>query len=159
MNNKEKVILDVCCGSKMFWFDKNNSNAIFCDKREESHTLCDGRTLEIKPDIICDFTNLPFENNQFKLVIFDPPHLTSLGENSWMALKYGTLNGNWKGMIKDGFDECMRVLDNYGTLIFKWSATEIKVSEILKVIGQQPIIGHKSGRLNNTHWMCFMKME
>lgn len=26
-----KPILDVACGSKMFWFDKNNPNVEFCD--------------------------------------------------------------------------------------------------------------------------------
>lgn len=41
--------------------------------------------------------------------------------------------------------------------IFKWNETQITVSEILKVIGINPIIGHKSGRLNNTHWMLFVK--
>ena len=38
-----KPIIDVCCGSRMFWFDKNNSNTVFMDNRELSETLCDGR--------------------------------------------------------------------------------------------------------------------
>lgn len=29
--------------------------------------------------------------------------------------------------------------------------------ETNEVIGINPIIGHKSGRLNNTHWMLFVK--
>ena len=29
----DKPILDVCCGPKMFWFDKNNPYVVFCDKR------------------------------------------------------------------------------------------------------------------------------
>lgn len=29
----DKKILDVCCGSKMFWFDKENPNVEFCDIR------------------------------------------------------------------------------------------------------------------------------
>lgn len=28
-----KRILDACCGSKMFWFDKNNPDVEFCDIR------------------------------------------------------------------------------------------------------------------------------
>ncbi len=28
-----KPILDACCGSRMFWFDKNNPNVEFCDNR------------------------------------------------------------------------------------------------------------------------------
>jgi len=45
----EKV-LDVCCGSKMFWFDKSNKDVLFVDNRTLNTVLCDGRKLEIKPD-------------------------------------------------------------------------------------------------------------
>ena len=48
----ETPILDVCCGSKMFYFDKNNPRVTFMDCRELEDVLCDGRKLEIKPDII-----------------------------------------------------------------------------------------------------------
>ncbi len=41
------TILDMCCGSRMFWFDKNDDRAIFSDIRKEEHTLCDGRRLII----------------------------------------------------------------------------------------------------------------
>jgi hypothetical protein len=145
-----KPILDACCGSRMFWFDKENLIVEFCDIREvPNHEFYPNRYIEIKPDTVCDFTDLPFEDNTFKLVVFDPSHLLKAGDTSW------------KSMIRDGFHECMRVLDEYGTLIFKWSEVGIKVSEIVKVIGTEPLFGplfgHKSGRLNNTHWMEFMK--
>lgn len=41
----DKTILDMCCGPRMFWFDKEDERAVFSDKRSESHTLCDGRKL------------------------------------------------------------------------------------------------------------------
>jgi hypothetical protein len=69
----------------MFWFNKTDSRAMFVDKRRESHVLCDGRALEISPDLVADFTTLPFPAECFYLVVFDPPHMTSLGENSWLA--------------------------------------------------------------------------
>lgn len=37
-----KLILDPCCGSKMFWFDKDNPDVLFADQREEDHVLCEG---------------------------------------------------------------------------------------------------------------------
>ena len=155
----EKPILDVCCGSRMFWFNKKNPRAIFCDKRDvPRHEYYPGRYLEIKPDVLCDFTHLPFEDNSFKLVVFDPPHLKNVGENSWLALKYGKLEKDWDKMIHDGFWECMRVLDEYGVLIFKWSEVQIPLKEVLKVIKSEPLFGHKSGKHNNTHWLCFMKI-
>lgn len=30
-----KTILDPSCGSKMFWFDKNNDNVVFGDVRKD----------------------------------------------------------------------------------------------------------------------------
>jgi len=152
-----KTILDACCGSRMFWFDKQNPDVIFADIREESHILCDGRELHIKPDIKMDFRKMPFEDNKFKLVVFDPPHLIHLGKNSWMGKKYGILNPSWKDDIKQGFDECMRVLEPFGILIFKWNEQQITVNEILNVVGKRPLIGHKSGKLQKTHWMTFIK--
>lgn len=56
-----------------------------------------------------------------------------------------------------GFDECMRVLEPNGTLVFKWNEMRITVSQILEVIGTVPLIGYKSGKANKTHWMLFMK--
>ena len=152
-----KHILDCCCGSRMFWFNKENPNVLFADIRNENHILCDGRKLNIEPDILMDFRNMPLPDNCFKMVVFDPPHLQKLGKESWMGKKYGILNPTWKQDIKQGFDECMRVLQPNGTLIFKWNENQIKVSEIIKAIGQQPLFGHKSGKAANTHWLSFMK--
>ena len=55
-----KKILDVCCGSKMFWFQKERDDTVYMDNREVEDVLCDGRKLEIKPDIVADFRNIPF---------------------------------------------------------------------------------------------------
>ena len=155
---RDKVIIDVACGSKMFWFNKNHPNTVYCDNREVPyHEFYKNRYIEIKPDVLCDFTALPFADSSFKLVVFDPPHLKSVGKKSWLYLKYGRLENNWPQMIKDGFKECLRILDDYGVLIFKWSEVQIKLKDILEVIEVNPLFGHKSGKNNNTHWLCFMK--
>ena len=107
-SSEDKDIIDVCCGSRMFWFDKENPDVLFSDIREEEHTLCDGRLLQVKPDIVADFRNLPFDNGKFKLVVFDPPHLNKLGNSSWMAKKYGVLGLDWRNDIREGFKECFR---------------------------------------------------
>lgn len=149
-----KRILDVCCGSRMFWFNKQNPNTIFMDNRTLEDVLCDGRKLEIKPDIMGDFRNIPFSDNSFYLVVFDPPHLLKIGENSYMAKKYGRLTENWKQDIKQGFKECMRVLKPNGTLIFKWNEQQIKLKEILEIIDYKPLFGN---RRDKTHWLVFFK--
>lgn len=54
-----KRVLDVACGSKMFWFDKQNPDVEFCDKRTlERQEYYPGRFIEINPDTVCDFTAL-----------------------------------------------------------------------------------------------------
>lgn len=90
--NINKPVIDVCCGSRMFYFDKHDTRVLFCDKRAESHILCDGRVVDINPDVQVDFTTLPFEDETFYQVCFDPPHLIKVGHRSWLAKKYGQLN-------------------------------------------------------------------
>ena len=155
MTITDKLILDACCGSRMFWFNRNHPNAIYMDNRELEDTLCDGRKLVIKPDVLADFRNIPYKDNSFKLVVFDPPHLIKAGEKSWLAKKYGKLNKSWPTDLKQGFDECMRVLEPEGVLIFKWNEEQIKLKQILEVIGQEPLFGDKRSK---THWLVFMKL-
>lgn len=155
--NENKKILDACCGSRMFWFDKNNPDVIFQDIRTEEHTLCDGRLLQIKPDVVADFTNMPYEDESFYHVVWDPPHLKKLGKNTWMAQKYGVLLPTWETDLKSGFEECMRVLKPNGTLVFKWNEIQIKLNDVLKLFPIQPLYGHTSGKHGKTIWLCFMK--
>jgi len=150
----KKLILDACCGSRMFWFDRNHPRAIYMDNRKLEDTLCDGRKLIIKPDIVADFTRMPFKDNAFKLVVFDPPHLTKAGKTSWLGKKYGILGVNWQEELEDGFNECFRVLEPNGILIFKWNEDQVKLSEVLKLAPQPPLFGD---RRSKTHWMVFMK--
>lgn len=149
-----KKILDACCGSRMFWLDKNNENVVFMDNRQESCTLQDGRKLEVNPDVIGDFTKMPFDDETFYLVVFDPPHLLRAGKSSWLAKKYGILKDNWQDEIQKGFIECMRVLKKNGTLVFKWSEQQVSVSDILKAINVKPLFGTRRGK---TIFLVFMK--
>lgn len=153
-----KPILDMCCGSRMFYFDKENPNVLFCDIRRERHILCDGRELDINPDVIADFRNLPFPDKSFEMVIFDPPHLVRAGENGWQRKKYGALDKeSWRDDLSKGFGEAMRVLKPNGILIFKWNETQIKTSEVLALTDYKPAFGHPSGKRSNTHRVTFMK--
>jgi hypothetical protein len=146
----------------MFWFDKNNPNVLFLDKRVVKPISVgkgkNARMFECSPDKVMDFTDLKIKDNTFNLVVFDPPHFTSLGEKSYMAIKYGRLNKKtWRNEIKKGFEECFRVLKENSVLIFKWNEYDIKLSEVLKLTPVKPLFGHPSGKTQKTHWVCFMK--
>lgn len=76
-------ILDACCGSKMFWFDKNNQETTYMDIRKEKIDVY-GKHVNVDPDIQADFRNMPFSDNSFDLIVFDPPHLFHVGKDSVM---------------------------------------------------------------------------
>ncbi|EBN6116198.1 class I SAM-dependent methyltransferase [Salmonella enterica] len=154
----EQTILDVCCGSRMFWFNKQDTRAVFTDIRAEEHELCDGRRLVISPDLIADFRSLPFSDSSFPVVVFDPPHLERVGQSAWMGKKYGRLNKKtWRTDLRAGFKEAFRVLWPHGVLIFKWNETQIPVSQILALTDVKPAIGQRTGKNDKTHWIIFVK--
>lgn len=157
------VILDACCGSKMFWYNKKNPDVTFMDNRSGEHSLGTYRVgdtekerkLVVSPDIIADFRNMPFPDEAFYMVVFDPPHLIHAGKSSWLAKKYGVLDAkSWANDLKQGFSECMRVLKPNGTLIFKWNTEQIPLAKVLEQFGQQPLFGDKRSK---TRWLVFMK--
>lgn len=122
-------ILDACCGSRMFWYDRDNKYTVYQDNRELDTTLCDGRKLEITPGLFGDFRKMIYADNYFDLVVFDPPHLVRAGKTSWLAQKYGVL------------DE-------------KWNTEQIPFSEVIKLAPEQPLFGDKRV---NTRWVVFCK--
>lgn len=159
----KKTVLDPCSGSRMFWFDRRDERAVFGDNRHERHSLTDksstggSRELIIEPDFMMDFRDLPFFDDTFHLVVFDPPHLIRNGKSGWLAKKYGKLEGDWRSDLRKGFSECFRVLKPHGTMIFKWNEHEVKVSEILALTDQKPLFGNRCGKTAKSHWVVFMK--
>ena len=156
-----KIILDVCCGGRMFWFDKKNPNALYLDNRiMPAKKMSNGATLEVAPDMVMDFRKLDLPDNQFALVVFDPPHIFKRGgKNSWMKDKYGELDKDtWREDLRAGFAECFRVLRPDGVLIFKWSEIDIPLKEILSLTPEKPLFGNRSGKQQKTHWVTFIKI-
>ena len=145
----------------MFWFNKNHPETTYMDIRRESIVVKDSSTkkgtrkIDVDPDILGDFREIPFSDESYNLVVFDPPHLNKLGKNSWLAAKYGRLLPTWEDDISQGFNECMRVLKKDGVLIFKWNENQININKIIKVLGKEPLFGHKTKK--TTHWLTFIK--
>lgn len=158
-------VLDPCCGGRMMWFARASPDVVFGDRRAETLTVVDRshgnasgtRTLRIEPDVMLDFRALPYADETFKLVAFDPPHLVRAGPRSWLAAKYGKLGGGWREDLTLGFSECFRVLAGDGVLVFKWNETQVKLSEVLALTPHQPLFGNTSGKKAGTHWLVFIK--
>ncbi len=154
-----KPILDPASSMRSFYFDRQDERVVFGDIREkETHLLSNGQIIDIEPDEVMDFKAIPYPDETFYCVIFDPPHLFDLSEKSWMRKKYGVLyRETWQDEIGQGFAECFRVLKPNGTLIFKWNQTSIPIKEVLKLTNEKPVIGHPSGKRMGTHWVLFIK--
>ena len=156
-------VLDACCGSRMFWFDRADPRCLYVDKRRERHLAADcsmkngEREIVINPDVQADFTDLPFPDDTFAHVVFDPPHIQRNGDTSWLLKKYGVLRGEWREMLRQGFAECFRVLRPGGTLVFKWADTDHPLSDVLALTEERPLYGHRSGKKAGTHWVAFLK--
>lgn len=157
-----KQVLDVACGARSFYFNREDPRVLFVDNRTVApKTLGRGesaRVFEVQPDIVADFRDLPFTDASFPVVVFDPPHLLQPGPKSYMGEKYGALDPkHWRDDLKKGFAECFRVLRPEGVLIFKWNETDIQVHEILKLTPHAPLFGHRTGKTHRTHWVAFIK--
>lgn len=158
MKTTPTSILDACCGGRMFYFDKDHPNILYIDRRRETVEMKDRdkiRTLKINPDLVLDFTDMKFPDECFSFVVFDPPHLINCGKNSWLAKKYGKLEkDNWHETLSKGLSECLRVVKPGCVVAMKWSERDIKTTELLKILPQQPAFGDKSGM---TRWLFFVK--
>jgi ubiquinone/menaquinone biosynthesis C-methylase UbiE len=162
-DTKYPPVLDACCGSRMMWYDKADRRAVYHDKRAElfpiepNRSNPNGTTIIVAPDVQGDFTDLQFPDETFWHVVFDPPHLSRLGANGIFAKKYGKLIGDWECELQEGFRECFRVLKPNGTLIFKWSSTEIPLARVIALAPVPPLYGHNTGNHAKTHWIAFLK--
>lgn len=161
----EKFILDAGCGGRQFWINNEHPNTVFIDNRQLKKPF-DSKDypyyrpdFTIEPNILMDFRMMGFKDKSFKLIIWDPPHISTLGKTSIYAKKYGCLNKEtWPLDLKHGFRELIRTLDDYGTLIFKWHDEEIQIKKVLKLFSMAPLFGHTTGSNSKTKWLCFMKI-
>ena len=95
------------------WFDRQHPSVVYGDRRQETVMVTDRsrgnpsgqRTLSIQPDALMDFRALPFADESFWHVVFDPPHLVHAGPRSWLAAKYGRLGPNWQDDLRKGLEQ------------------------------------------------------
>jgi len=144
------------------WFDRKDDRAVYLDRRRETVTEIlptRNQKVVIDPDMVAEFTSLPFVDGCFHLVVMDPPHVQRENPLGNITKRYGCLNGDWRGMLRDGFSECFRVLKPGGTFIFKWSSVQFPLKDILELTPEKPLFGHQSGKRMNTHWVAFIKQN
>ena len=153
-------ILDVCCGGRMWWWDKQHPLAVYMDRRVAPPGSSKRRPKwSCQPDLLADFTAIPFADEAFRLVVFDPPHLVrdTPSPASEVRLRYGELSSEDEhAVLRRGFAECWRVLAPGGTLVFKWWGP---LERVACHFPTAPTVGTRGMRAtkDQTWWLIFYK--
>jgi SAM-dependent methyltransferase len=162
------------------WFDKNNPLAVFMDKDDDltielrrrayqrqrgmpGHAKIKGHFTN--KTFVADFRKIPFQDEAFQLIVFDPPFLSLAGENSLFGKRYGTMNREtWPADLRLAANELWRVLKTGGVLVFKWNNHDIKFKSVLRLFPKMPLFGQisagakkRDGKPGHTCWFCFLK--
>lgn len=154
MTEKAKVepyqILDATCGKRMMWFDKFSENCVYMDIRRE-----------MAPELVADFRVLPFADNTFNLIVFDPPHTSCVKSHGIFIRKFGALRSSTVHIdLYKAAKELFRVLKPHGILVFKWNTHDYKLEKILRLFPKRPLFGQKSAfrtkHASSTYWMVFL---
>jgi len=174
MNEPEEEILDATCGGRSIWCEeqKDNDKTLYIDRREEppgfhvdeyDHY---SKSYSVEPDEVQDFRDLPYPDESFNLVVFDPPHVIKDGGMESLAgavqRKYGALEAEtWQADLKAGFDELWRVLRSGGTLAFKFADNAASWNEVLDLAPKDPMFGTTNSKRTGveTRWFVFYKSE
>jgi SAM-dependent methyltransferase len=172
-------VLDATCGGRSIWTteNKHRSDAIYADTREESSGFVDfalpeshrpnNPNYEVAPDIVSDYRTLPFADESFSLIVFDPPHIV---RNDGMKTltgvitkKYGCLNAEtWQDDLRRGFVELFRVLKPDGTLVFIFCDESTTFGKVLSLAPHPPLFGTRIKGTSSsvqTRWFVFRKEE
>ena len=173
MSDKAEI-LDATCGGRSIWHpeNKDREDTLYIDKRKEKKGFLqrekyghNPRNYSIEPDEQQDYRNLPYKDESFNLIVFDPPHavrgdgmktLSGVSFKKWGCLHAET----WQEDLKAGFDELFRVLKLGGSLIFKFNNESADFDEVLSCAPQAPLFGTSvKDHTSETRWFVFYKSE
>jgi ubiquinone/menaquinone biosynthesis C-methylase UbiE len=165
-------ILDATAGFRMMHFNKDDPRVTYFDIRSDKQLAVDlQRVPNRKPwnpkikTVQGDYRCLPFQDNYFDLIYFDPSHFINVGKTGIYYVKYGKLNKEtWREDLTKAAAELWRVLKPGHSLNFKWNTQDIPYKEVLKLFPAVPVAGQRTvgGQGSNrgkprTFWFSFAK--
>ena len=143
-------IIDLFCGNRAIWYNKNHPLVTYVDHRES-----------VKPDIVADSGELPkIIGVDYDLVILDPPHM-NMGKKSDIAKRYGhyTTHEILTTIERVG-DEAHRISKESALMVLKWNDHDIKLKKVLDLLHKwEPLCGHltKDEPGSKTYWVLLKK--
>ena len=149
------MVLDPCCSSRSMWFPSNKENpyVLYMDRRIEKKGQTTSKNgiwpIELQkgwncdPDMIGDYRNLPFDDETFYHIVWDPPHLIR-NTSGIISMKYGHLGEEWSKDLAEAFNELWRVLRLWGTMVLKWNSIDIGLKEVTSKFPIEPQYGTRS---------------
>jgi len=165
------MILDACCGPKEMYHGLHkkftDQEIVYIDIRKGTFTIpyTEGKKIHIEPTVQADLKKLPFKDNTFTLILFDPPH-GGFTIDTWMGAKYGGLTASdYKNMLVWANIEFTRVLVEGGIILAKIQEYEDREFYITGFFHNFKLLldikirsrgTSKSERLF-THWLVFAK--
>lgn len=144
-------ILDLSAGKRAVWFNRIHPDTIYVDIRPE-----------VSPTLIADTRMLPFPDDTFNLIVFDPPHVVH-GKNSAMAQAYGAFPAEEiRDTVTRSSIEAFRVSTPSALMAFKWNTHDVKLQRILDLMeGWEPLFGHltatRTKHRSSTYWALLRK--
>jgi len=122
------MILDATCGKRMMWFNKFYKDCVYMDIRRE-----------VGPDLVADFRMLPFPDETFDLIVFDPPH-TITGHGIFRR-KFGGLQSDTIHIdLYRAAKELFRVLKPNGFLSLNGTRTATSLSQFYRYSPNFPFL-------------------
>jgi hypothetical protein len=160
-----RFILDATAGNRHMWKkNKHPSGVVFLDKEPN---------LRIPPDIIATWDNIPCDDDEYKCILFDPPHVCSL-TSMWNKNPQAIPNGSKKAPSWYGaFESRAHALEQiHGAQIefsrvapvicFKWNEASIPLKDVLEQFDRwdvQTISQRKNLRSSKTYWAQLTRKE
>jgi hypothetical protein len=158
------VILDATAGNRHIWGkNKYPEGVVFFDKETN---------LKIPADVIGTWDKLPFPDNSFDCIIFDPPHVTHFSETSIHlnpkedGKVWGCWWGGFKGknhMVREIYKAQREFSRVSSRLCLKWNDNGVGVDPILTLFDRWKLVwlqryrsNHYQGK-SSTFWVKLVR--
>ncbi len=157
-------------GCRSIWFDKEHPDCLYVDRRplivptQKRGDKLDVSTLAWTPDIVADNSALPFRDNLFSLIVYDPPHRGFTADSN-MGRRYGPTSWDeLRGSVRAAAKESHRVAEPGALFAMKWNDVHLSMDTVLGLMFSywRALVGHSMIGTNAqsiTRWVLLKRVD